>query len=30
MEMYRDEKPQDLPRMILFVEISANIKRFAF
>ena len=30
MKMYRDEKTQGLQGMILFVEISANIKHFGF
>ena len=30
MSLYNDEKTQDLQRMILFVEISANVKRFGF
>ena len=30
MKMYRDEKTQDLYRMILFVEIFANVKHFGF
>ena len=30
MKIFRDEKTQGLKRMIEFVEIFANIKRFAF
>ena len=30
MKMYRDEKTQGLPEMILFVEIFANVKRLGF
>ena len=28
MKMYKDEKTQGFQGMILFVEISANVKRF--
>ena len=30
MKMYRDEKTQILQRLILFVEIFVNVKRYSF
>ena len=30
MKMYRDEKTHGLQRMILFIELFANVKRFGF
>ena len=30
MKLYRDEKTQGLQRMILFLEIFANVKYFSF
>ena len=30
MKMYGDKKTQGLQRMILFIELFANVKRFGF
>ena len=30
MKMYRDEKTQGLLKMVLFIELFANIRRFGF